>query len=301
MTPLSGVIVVNYGSHVLIERNIPLDLPPSMIVVIVDNFSGRDERTKIEALCASRGWSLDRQDNIGFGAGVNRGVALAATMGCDRYLIVNPDLAADTATLELLALRAGDDRRTMHGPTILRPDGSIWFSGGAVRVKSGSTTTKPGTDASEPGGWLTGACLALHHELWSDVSGFDDDYFLYWEDVDLSWRVAAAGGRLKVWPDLMAIHDVGGTQVGTGKSPTYVFYNCRNRLVFARKHLSARNQLRWLIRTPTYARNVTLRGGREAFRDNPASLTWAAVRGSFRGVASVIRGLASRHSGSALS
>jgi len=86
--------------------------------------------------------------------------------------------------------------------------------------------------------WLSGACFAMHRDLWTTVAGFDDDYFLYWEDVDLSYRVVKAGGRLAVRQDLVAVHDVGGTQhdvTQRAKSSTYYYYSCRNRLVFAAK------------------------------------------------------------------
>ena len=45
--------------------------------------------------------------------------------------------------------------------------------------------------------WLTGASLAMSITLWEQVGGFDERYFLYWEDVDLSWRILQAGGELE--------------------------------------------------------------------------------------------------------
>ena len=62
---------------------------------------------------------------------------------------------------------------------------------------------------------------------------------MYWEDLEFSFRCRQLGGELVV-PDLTAVHAVGGTQGASGKSPLYRYYNCRNRLLFARRNLSRR-------------------------------------------------------------
>lgn len=56
--------------------------------------------------------------------------------------------------------------------------------------------------------WVSGACFALPHRLWSEVGGFDERIHLYCEDVDLSWRVRLIGGLLKVCPSARFVHDV---------------------------------------------------------------------------------------------
>jgi GT2 family glycosyltransferase len=141
--------------------------------------------------------------------------------------------------------------------------------------------------------WLTGACLALTIDMFDEVGGFDESYFLYWEDVDFSYRAGLAGAELLVREDLTVVHDEGGTQgqrSGRAKSQTYYYYNCRNRLVFAAKHLGARSILRWALLTPQQSWAVLLRGGRRQLLDSPIT-AMAAVRGSLAGlmyVASVV-------------
>jgi hypothetical protein len=78
---------------------------------------------------------------------------------------------------------------------------------------------------------------------------------------------------------------VGGTQSGTGKSPVYVRYNCRNRLLFAARNLEPHDVRTWLRRTPAYALEVVQRGGRRALLHPRAlPLLWAALAGSLAGV-----------------
>ena len=117
--------------------------------------------------------------------------------------------------------------------------------------------------------WVSGACVALSAELWDASGGFDEDYFLYWEDVDLSARVWAVGGTVRVDETVTAVHDEGGTHGFTGperaKSPIYYYYNVRNRLIFASKHLDEAGQARWRRSAVRIAYRVLLQGGRRQF------------------------------------
>ena len=260
--PRTAVVVVSYGSHAMLAANLPADVVTALgaRVVVVDNFSTSGERAAMRALAAVQGWDLlTPAENLGFGRGMNLGVSHALDQGADVALLVNPDLRADAATLAALAETVRTDPRLMVSPRVVHPDGQVWFAGGEVRVCEGRTFTA-GADSTAATGWLSGACLAVGTDLWQTTGGFDDDYFLYWEDVDLSWRWREAGGRLEVRDDLTVVHDVGGTQ-GAGKSATYLRYNARNRLVFAAKHLSAGDQARWAASSLRYGRLLLRRAG----------------------------------------
>ena len=171
----------------------------------------------------------------------------------------------------------------VQSPRVERPDGSLWFSGGTVSIERGMPRTRVGSDSSAPAGWLSGACIMFSEEVWVASGGFNDKYFLYWEDIDFSFRCVAAGARLEVTVEAVAVHSVGGTQPGEGKSPTYVYYNCRNRLLFASLHLDAKDVRHWLALSLDYGREIVLRGGRRAFFRRPVQLLLAAVRGTVAG------------------
>jgi N-acetylglucosaminyl-diphospho-decaprenol L-rhamnosyltransferase len=292
-TPAAAVVVVNYAASRMIRENLaPFPAGDAgMLVVVVDNHSSDEERTAVRVLCAERRWTLVEQPNAGFGAGMNAGASRALELGASALVLLNPDAVADHGTLRELAHRVDRERALLLGPTIMRSDGTVWFAGGRVLVAEGRTTTRPGTDSASPDGWLTGACLAMHADLWATVGGFDDDYFLYWEDVDLSRRAVDAGFRLEVAHDLTIVHDAGGTQEGAGKSPVYCRYNCRNRLLFAARHLAPRDRVRWLLGSPGYARAVVYRGGRRAFLRDAGRLAGAAILGTLEGTAILIASL----------
>lgn len=301
--PAIGLVVVNFGSHTLIEQNLgDLDLAAlDAMVVVVDNFRDHAASRAMAQLAAGRaGWALITQErNTGFGSAVNAGAAHALAAGCEVLVVLNPDLGITPDALAQLAAGVRADPTTMVSPRVVRPSGETWFEGAYVDLEAGRARSVPGPVTDRTPAWLSGACLAVHRDLWQKVGGFDPEYFLYWEDVDLSVRVTRAGGALAVRTDLSAVHDVGGTQHGAdqrAKSPVYYYYNCRNRLVFAARHLGRRDRLRWLLRTPADVRRVVLRGGRRQLLAAPHLSAWPAARGALAGVVQLARSVRSGES-----
>ena len=149
--------------------------------------------------------------------------------------------------------------------------------------------------------WLTGACLAASTAFWTELGGFADGYFLYWEDVDLSTRCVRAGGTLLLASEVTAVHEVGGTQTsadgrGRAKSRVYYRYNTRNRLLYAARLLPTRQVCSWLVRTPVESTAILLRGGRRQLLSSPGVL-WSAVSGSVAGIALALAELTRRATG----
>ncbi|RIJ56351.1 glycosyltransferase family 2 protein, partial [Clavibacter lycopersici] len=288
-TPLA-VVIVNYGSHELLAANLaPLSRArPDLAVVIVDNLSTPAERTAVTALADAEGWHLELPDgNEGFGTGMNRGVRRAAALGRTHVLLLNPDALITGEAVDALLRASLDDDDAMVAPRILRPDGSLWSAGSDLYLADGrirSRRRRPeGTTARiEP--WLSGACLLLSVALFDRAGGFDDAYFLYWEDVDLSHRVTAAGGRLALLDDVTAIHAEGGTQgagglsAGQAKSATYYFHNIRNRMLYAARHLDEADLRAWRRNAPRVAWEILLQGGRRQLLESRAPLA-AGIRG----------------------
>jgi GT2 family glycosyltransferase len=288
VTPL-GIVVVNYGSQALLAANLArLDLAavPAKVVV-VDNFKSESDSAEIAELAAALGWTLQALPrNVGFGAAVNLGVAKAAELGCDSYLMLNPDVAITEEILVQLLAATLAQPMALITPAIVRPDGSVWFRGSRLSLDEAGIRPVTGPPTARRRAWLTGACLAVSRSMWAKLGGYDDDYFLYWEDVDLSIRCVDLGGSLIVRDDLVVVHDVGGTQQAStsrAKSPLYYYYNCRNRLLFASKHLSSVDQLRWLLCTPLDVARVVLRGGRRQLL-RPGSSAWPGIRGALAGL-----------------
>lgn len=280
-----ALVVVNFASSSLLAVNLVDPRLRQLIerVVIVDNPSTIEERRRVQELCVTNDWTLvELQRNEGFGAGMNAGVTRARELACTRVLALNPDATIDHDSVRMLLAASRADPRALVAPRIVRPDAAVWFSGAVLDPRTGTTRRARGDELEGERTWQTGACFLATIAMWDEVGGFDDDYFMYWEDIDLSWRWREAGGKLILLEDATAVHDAGGTQSGPGKSPMYVYFNCRNRLLFARKRFGSRYGRRWWPRSVAYGWNVATRGSRRMLAKHPL-LLWAAFRGTLAG------------------
>lgn len=284
-----AIVVVNYASHELLETNlVPLAVElPGTDIVVVDNVSTSQERAAITALGSAQGWTVLTPDgNLGFGGGMNAGVDEAARRGARFFLLLNPDARISRSDVLKLAAAVHEDPMSVLCPVIHTPDGAVWFDGAVVDLERGVTMSARRSAGREghflP--WLTGACMMMGGPLWKAIGGFDERYFLYWEDVDLSVRAAAAGGRVGVLRSAVAVHDEGGTQREASekspreKSPLYYYYNIRNRQLFASLHLDDAGRRSWRRSAVAAAYEVLLRGGRRQFL-TPVPALGAAMRG----------------------
>lgn len=305
MTPASysvaaraAVVVVNYGSHDLLAENlVPVtsgeDAP---LGVVVDNATTMQERDAVIALASENGWATVLPDtNTGFGRGVNMGVREALDRGAESVVILNPDATIDRVSLERIVSRTLAEPMALVAPMIVDGEGTPQFWGYRVDLTDGAV--RPPRAALLPGHrheeWLTGACMAVSPALWAATGGLAEDYFLYWEDVDFSLRVLEAGGRLVNDLDAVARHVQGGTQAAesteTRHSPTYYYWNTRNRLRLG-AHWARRSELQgWVRRTPQESWAILMRGGRRQMVTHPRETVVPTLRGALDGLRDVSR------------
>jgi len=162
--------------------------------------------------------------NAGYGAAVNRAVReLPAEV--EWILVSNPDVVLSPGSVDrLLAAAESDPGIGAVGPAVIELDGSVYPS--ARRVPSLRTglghalfanvwPTNPWTRSyhaedeptgRRPVGWLSGACLLVRADLFRRLGGFDEKYFMYFEDVDLGWRIARAGSANVYEPSVEVMH-----------------------------------------------------------------------------------------------
>lgn len=295
-------MVVNFRSCQLLRDNLAvLGLDGDFRVVVVDNRSTAAQASAVRSLAGSHGWDAITLDtNGGFASGVNAGLDHAFATGCTSAVLLNPDVAIDATTL--VALRAhvlahpgdvvspavGAGTRTARGYPV------VDLRHGSVRAESTGRRRLGDSDRVER--WLPATCLAIHRDLLAAAGPLAEEYFMYWEDVELCRRCVAAGGRLVLRDDLAVHHDELGTQrraTPAAKSALYYRYNCRNRLVFAARNLRRREVLRWMAWTPVASWRILMQGGRRQLIVSPG-LLWAAVRGSAEGLARAASALVGR-------
>ncbi|GHC62655.1 glycosyltransferase family 2 protein [Ulvibacter litoralis] len=83
--------------------------------------------------------------------------------------------------------------------------------------------------------WATGACLFVRRDAFTEVNGFDEDFFAHQEEIDLCWRMQAKGGIIK-YVGASTVYHVGGATLKT-INPKKTFYNFRNTLLLLVKNV----------------------------------------------------------------
>jgi N-acetylglucosaminyl-diphospho-decaprenol L-rhamnosyltransferase len=206
-----GVVVVAYKSAPIIGAlldSLVASTTRPLRIVVVDN---SPEDDGLAAVVATRPGAqlVPARDNPGYGGAVNRGVA---TLGPTRWLVVsNPDIVvAPGAIDELLAAAERHPDAGTLGPLIRDPDGTVYPSArnlpslrtgighaAFVRVWPENPWTRRYRNDRElserAAGWLSGAFLLIDRNAFDEIQGFDADYFMYFEDVDLGRRMVQSG------------------------------------------------------------------------------------------------------------
>jgi len=223
--PTLAVVVVSYQStDVLTTFLTSLDkssVVPSQ-VVIVDNSPEVMKSPSSRAL--PKITVIHRPDNPGYGTAVNIGVD-SLPHDIEWVVICNPDILVHPDTLEsLLAVARSKSSTGALGPAIFNEDGSLYPSARALPTLGVGIShallgivwpTNPWTIAyrgdyrSEnvrESGWLSGSFQMMRRKAFEEVKGFDGSYFMFFEDVDLGWRLGQAGYRNVYVPQARATH-----------------------------------------------------------------------------------------------
>lgn len=185
---------------------------------------------------------------------VNRGFAVAANQGARAshgklLLFLNPDCIVRRTTLrDLLVIYQNVNKSSIIGIQLISPDGvripSFWKIPTLPRLILDSllpyklslhamshTLSKPSIVDS-----VTGACLLIPRVTFESLGGFDERYFLYYEDVDLCYSARRAGIPVYGVPTIVAVHYVG-KSFGTNTEQLFR-HLYRGKILFAQKYFS---------------------------------------------------------------
>jgi hypothetical protein len=102
-----------------------------------------------------------------------------------------------------------------------------------------------------------GAAVCLRTAALREAGVFDGDFFLYYEDTDLSWRLRALGWEIRYQPEAVVRHIHSASSVEW--SPLFVFHTDRNRLLMLTKNARAGLALREVLRYPLTTASLALR------------------------------------------
>jgi GT2 family glycosyltransferase len=245
------VVIVNWNSGAYLAQCIAsLDALESPVdirsVVVVDNASidGSDAVTAARVPLEL----VRNPTNLGFGAACNTG---ARRGRADMILFLNPDARVDATSITrtAAALRERSDV-WVAGARLIDSNGCVQRTccraptvGRMIARAIGVDRPFPSLgyvmadwphDATREVDHVIGAFYLIRRDAFERLGGFDERFFVYLEDLDLSMRVRAAGGKCLYVAKAMAHHVGGGTTASI--KATRLFYSVRSRLQYATKH-----------------------------------------------------------------
>ncbi len=241
-----SIIIVNYHQKKFIEgllKSVNNVFGSLEYEIIISNNSPEEKFPQYEKVKVIDAY------NRGFGAANNLGAKHAA----GEYLfILNPD----TILLEgdyPAAMKMLDEGTGAIGFKLLNEDKSFQMSFGADISFCGERKNKKDEKLQRSGDaailkaldkkyneinkvdWVSGAAIMIKKDVFGKAGGFDDNFFLYYEDADLCKRIREAGLDVLYYPHISIIHLKGENVKDDFRSSTY-FYAKQSQLIYYKKH-----------------------------------------------------------------
>ncbi|WP_062133879.1 glycosyltransferase family 2 protein [Demequina aestuarii] len=235
------VVVLNWNGRadtLVCVESILAD-PDAPQVLVVDN--GSTDGTLDEV---TRRWpglpTVQTGENLGFAGGMNRGIAWARARGAAVITVLNNDTVVPVGTMGVLRSAAREGACAVSPEVRYRdePD-RVWFAGGTLSPPDWFPHHTPAARLAQAEGdtrtvdVLSGCCVTASTEVWGAVGGFNERYFLNFEDSEWSVRAARAGVSLRVRTDAVILHAVSASFTGAAAS-LGTYYYVRNGLDFNR-------------------------------------------------------------------
>lgn len=238
-------------------------------IIVVDNHSRDDQVKKLESFLDTHTKKsqftfeyISHTTNLGYTGGNNTGIKKALENGSEFVLILNNDTTVSPDFINpLVEVLQKNKKAGIVVPKIYFYPGQefhtdryskndrgkvIWYAGGKLDWANvlGSHRGVDEVDTNqyseiENTDYATGACILLRASILREVGMFDDKYFLYYEDSDLSMRVKKAGYTVMFVPRSTIWHKNAGSTGGSG-SQLQDYYLTRNRLLFGFRYAPIR-------------------------------------------------------------
>lgn len=221
-----------------------LDYPSDRVeVLVVDNGSHDGTETAVQDWLRSQGARLARgaclrsPDNLGAAAARNL-LAAKASPASDVWLFLDDDAVPVPGILGPLLTALDEPTVGAVGARIVAYDasgrdlsGAGWIDRRLGRLRE--TPARAAVDCD----FVISCAMAVRPAAFRAVGGFDEDYFVYHEDVDFCLRLAQRGYRVRYEPAAVARHKV---PPNKRRAPERLYYLTRNKLLLLRRHLPGR-------------------------------------------------------------
>ncbi|MEI8033401.1 MAG: glycosyltransferase family 2 protein [Chlorobiaceae bacterium] len=261
--PRVDIIIPYFNRRDMLERcldSLEKTDYPRMGIIVVDN--GGREAGLVFLVKRYRGANLVRlPENLGYAGGCNEGLKHSTA---DYVVFMNDDTLHDPQWLGVLvaaALEHGEAAALQ--PKILslkafRRGKKLFDYAGAAggmmdrlgypyclgRRFSAIEEDQGQYDAGREIFWASGVAMFVDRQKAIGLGGFDGDFFMHMEEIDLSWRMRLAGFQVRSVPSSLVLHE-GGASLAMG-SPEKIYYNHRNNIAMLVKNLGRAGLLRVL-------------------------------------------------------
>lgn len=258
--PLISIIIVNYNGFEYTRTAVKsvLRFSPNSEIIVVDNHS-TDGSPDLLAKEFRDIQVVPLKENRGFGYGNNRGAESARNKFL--FFLNNDTYLTEDTPSALAAVLEGNENIGACGPKLLNADSSYQLSMGfdpsiknewAVRrmqqrVRNRDTAYVSRLErrfGNNDVDWLTGAALMVRKVVFDAVGGFDEGFFLYFEDADLCRRIRERGYAIKYVPTSSLVHLLGRSSDEALHRISQEYRKSQVR--YYRKHASAVSL--WLLR-----------------------------------------------------
>ncbi|HEY3779492.1 MAG TPA: glycosyltransferase family 2 protein [Fimbriimonadaceae bacterium] len=229
--PEVTAIIVNYRTPELTKgaTRSCLTEPEIEEVIVIDNGSGDDSADQLtEEFRGQRVRVMENDDNVGFATANNKGISRART---DYVFLLNSDaFVLEGAIGTMLARLKKDPQIGIIGPEVLESDGSTVQSGNFGPFPSLRTIFTRDQHVEDPNNpdWISGVCMMMNRTFAQDLQGFDDRYFMYFEDVDLCRRAREKGMKVVRDPAAKIVH-FGGKSLKSDFKRKKMYYTSQDR------------------------------------------------------------------------
>lgn len=213
-------------------------------IIVVDNNSTDTSFPKIKKidLESRKVMTLANTKNLGFAAGVNAGAEIAFKSSADKIILINPDLKITNDQI----LKLSKSRVSVVSPVLsfFRGKNQVLDFGGIINWWLGRTTHLEVTNSERLVSpyhlydqtkveYVSGACMLISKTAFQKVKGFDEHFFLYFEDVDFCLQVKKAGFAIQVNNKVVVPHDI--SEHRQTKNQFKISKNLESNLLFIKK------------------------------------------------------------------
>jgi GT2 family glycosyltransferase len=238
MIPRIHAVVLNYNSHeATLQAVAELQRSRDVIVdvLVVDCASAQTDRGVLERQI-SRDRLLLLSENRGYAGGMNAGIEFWLQREPETpVLLVTPDArVAEDVARALYDVLDADKRVGTVGPVVVQQEKPRHIVAGGILDARGRLTQSHVIEGAHPYNvdWLDGCCVLLRPEAIRETGGFDEQYFLYYEETDLCRRMQQAHWDVRLVPTIFVSHP----KTRTSAAPHFFYYMTRNAYRFRAQH-----------------------------------------------------------------